>query len=141
MFATRGTPLKYLNLNYDELQAVARDSRTLTSGLTNGELLADSINRITAGIKQKFPNITLLFWDDMLDPWHLGAGDQDNLQAQHYGREDGTLQTAMHLVTDKSIVWLNWFYDYPYSNQRVNESLTMEWGLGFRVIGCPNKDV
>eukprot|EP01051_Picozoa_sp_SAG22_P006614 SAG22_NODE_438_length_10500_cov_13.037496_2_plen_108_part_00 len=78
----------------------------------------------------------------MLNPMHLHgkSSDQDNLQAQHYGREDGTLDTAMQLVEDKSIIWLNWFYDWPFSNYRLNQSLPMEWDLGFDTIGCPNDD-
>lgn len=46
MFATRGTPVRYINLDYDELRAVARDSRELLSGKTNGQLLAESINKV-----------------------------------------------------------------------------------------------
>lgn len=115
MFSQRGSRINYINLNYDEIQAVARDSRTLLSGLTNGELVARSINKITSAIKERYPNITILFWDDLLDPYHLHAqnSDQDNLQAQHYGREDGTLDHAMELVNDKTIIWLNWFYVRP----------------------------
>lgn len=73
------------------------------------------LRQINAAVKAAYPNVTILYWDDMLDPWHLHApdSDQDNLQAQHYGREDSTLDTAMQLVTDKSTVWLNWFYDWP----------------------------
>lgn len=57
----------------------------------------------------------------MLNPGHLhGKGsDQDNLQAQHYGREDGTLDSGMQLVEDKSIIWLNWFYDWPVNTRNV----------------------
>lgn len=126
-----------------QLQTIARDSRTLTSGLTNGQIVADSINKIVAGIRAAgHTEVAPVFWDDMLNPYHLhGEGsDQDNLQAQHYGREDKTLDTAMQLVEDKDIIWLNWFYDWPYSNHRINRSLTMEWELGFRTIGCPNED-
>ena len=142
MFVERGIPVNYINLDYDEIQAVARDSRALRSGLTNGQLVAKSINQIVKAIKQVHPNITILFWDDMLDPWHLHdpQSDQDNFQAQHFGREDGTLDNAMALVEDKDIVWLNWFYDYPYSNMRINGSFTKTWKDGFRVIGCPNED-
>ena len=46
----------------------------------------------------------------------------------------------MQLVDDKEIVWLNWFYDFPYSNPRINKSFTETWAMGFRVIGCPNED-
>ena len=52
MFATRGTPINYINLNYDELQAVARDSRSLLSGQTNGQLVANSINTVAASIEK-----------------------------------------------------------------------------------------
>ena len=63
----------------------------------------------------------------MMNPMHLHGrtSDQDNLQAQHYGREDGTLDTAMKLVEDKYVIWLNWFYDWPFSNYRLNQSLPM----------------
>lgn len=30
--------------------------------------------------------------------------------------------------------------DYPYSNIRINGSLTQTWKLGFRTIGCPYED-
>lgn len=74
-----------------------------------------SYHQINSAVKAAYPNVTILYWDDMVDPFHLHApdSDQDNLQAQHYGREDKTLDTAMQLVTDKSTVWLNWFYDWP----------------------------
>ena len=42
----------------------------------------------------------------------------------------------MHVVDRR----LNWFYDWPFSNYRLNQSLPMEWGLGFDTIGCPNED-
>lgn len=108
-FAKYGRPVEYINLDYDELQTIARDSRTLfTSGMTNGELVASSINKIVAGIRKAgHTKVRPVFWDDMLNPMHLHGrtSDQDNLQAQHYGREDGTLDTAMELVEDKSIIW------------------------------------
>ena len=76
--------------------------------MTNGELVASSINKIVAGIRKAgYTDVRPVFWDDMLNPMHLHGktSDQDNLQAQHYGREDGTLDTAMRLVEDKSIIW------------------------------------
>eukprot|EP00039_Didymoeca_costata_P021443 m.344545 g.344545 ORF g.344545 m.344545 type:complete len:830 (+) comp24646_c0_seq1:87-2576(+) len=143
LFAKNGTPITYINLNYDELRGIARDSRSILSNLTNGELLALSLNTINKRVDEVYPNVTILYWDDMLNPWHLHASesDQDCLQAQFYGREDGTLDTAVTLVEDKSTVFLNWFYDWPYSNPRINKSFALEWENGFRVIGCPNEDV
>jgi hypothetical protein len=53
-------------------------------------------------VKAAHPNITIFYWDDMLDPWHLHApdSDQDNLQAQHYGREDGVSQMSLISLND-----------------------------------------
>jgi hypothetical protein len=31
----------------------------------------------------------------MFNPWQLYVGDQDNMQAEWYGREDYTLETAI----------------------------------------------
>jgi hypothetical protein len=144
-FKKDGMPLKYINLDYDELRAIARDSRTLTSGKTNAELLAGSMNRIVRGLHTAHPEVRVLFWDDMLNPWHLHASDadQDDLQAQWYGREDKTLDTALALVMPEdrsSVVWLDWFYSYPFSNARINGSVAMEHKAGFEVWGCPNED-
>ena len=141
--AAHGVPLEYINLDYDELNTIARDSRALLSGKTNGELLAGSINRLVGAVNARYPKLKIIFWDDMLNPYHLHApgSDQDNLQAQRYAREDGTLDTAIDLVEyNDTIIWLNWFYTYPESNIRLNKSLASEWGHGFETWGCPNED-
>ena len=59
--------------DYDELQTIARDSRTLfTSGMTNGELVASSINKIVAGIRKAgYTDVRPVFWDDMLNPYKV----------------------------------------------------------------------
>ena len=66
-FAKYGRPIEFLNLDYDELQTIARDSRTLfTSGMTNGEIVASSINKIVAGIRAAgHTNVRPVFWDDV----------------------------------------------------------------------------
>ena len=57
--------------------------------MTNGQLVSSSINKIVAGIRKAgYTDVRPVFWDDMLNPMHLHGetSDQDNLQAQHYGR-------------------------------------------------------
>jgi hypothetical protein len=46
---------------------------------------------------------------------HANSSDQDNLQAQHFGREDLTLDTAMELVQDTDVIWVG-TYVFDISN-------------------------
>ena len=73
---------------------------------------------------------------------HASGSDQDDLQAQCYGREDGTLDKALPLIDphEHKLILLDWFYTWPYSNVRINGSLALEWGAGFEAWGCPYND-
>ena len=160
LFQTHGDPLVGIHLNHDEINGVARDRRSLLSNLTNGQLLMRSINNLTAIITAKQPGILPIVYDDMFNPWQLYVGDQDNMQAEWYGREDYTLETAIEYLQDKSTVLLPWFYSWPDDVPSVKGSLhgasfppatqkghshpafefKGEWNLGFRTVGCPFDD-
>jgi hypothetical protein len=91
------------------------------------------------------------------NPWQLYVGDQDNMQAEWYGREDFSLEIAINNLKDKSTVLLPWFYSWPEDTDSVAGSLhgasfkassvvghshpafefQGEWPLGFRTVGCP----
>lgn len=149
-----------IHLNHDEINGVARDRRSLLSNLTNGQLLMRSINNLTSIITAKQPGILPVVYDDMFNPWQLYVGDQDNMQAEWYGREDYTLQTAIEYLQDKSTILLPWFYSWPTDVPSVKGSLhgasfpasttnghshpafefKGEWNLGFRTVGCPFDD-
>lgn len=137
LFDGAGMPLEYVELGHDELRGLARDSRALLSGKTNAQLLASSMNAVTAMAKRAMPGVTVLFWDDMLNPWQLYKGDEDNLQAQWYSREDRTLDSALELIDDKDIVWIPWFYVSPTDNARIQGSADRYDTAGFRWTGAP----
>jgi hypothetical protein len=73
-----------IHLNHDEINGVARDRRSLLSNLTNGQLLMQSLNRLSKIIRAKQPSIWPVVYDDMFNPWQLYVGDQDNMQAEWY---------------------------------------------------------
>ena len=82
------------------------------------------------------------------------------MQAEWYGREDFTLETAINSLQDKSTVLLPWFYSWPVDSPSVQGTLhgasfkasgaeghshpafafPGEWPLGFRTVGCPFVD-
>ena len=82
------------------------------------------------------------------------------MQAEWYGREDFTLETAIEYLEDKNTVLLPWFYSWEFDVGSVTGSLhgasfhastvkghshpafdfKGEWPLGFRTVGCPYID-
>jgi hypothetical protein len=140
----------FFALDYDEIRGIGRDSRSLNSGLTDGELLGQSMDDLAAIVREASPgqNTRTVFWDDMINPYH------DERQDQWYGRQDGTtpcgdsvqgplcgmFSTGLQNVTDTSIVFMNWFYGAG-DTVAINTTVALERSLGFDVIGCPEYDL
>lgn len=57
-------------MSYDEIRQQGFDDSCLHSGKTPGELLADSVRKVTAIIKKHAPGKSILVWNDMFDPFH-----------------------------------------------------------------------
>lgn len=143
-----GLEHQFFALDYDEIRGIGRDSRSLSSGLTDGELLGQSMDDLAAIVREASPNTRTIFWDDMINPYH------DERQDQWYGRQDGTTPcgdstqgplcgmhtTGLQNVTDTSIVFMNWFYG-AVDTVAVNRTVALERNLGFDVIGCPEYDL
>jgi hypothetical protein len=61
---------------FDEQMGMGRDSRTLGSGLTNGQILGQTINRINSMLQHKSKNRTkMVIWADMVVPDHNGGAN------------------------------------------------------------------
>lgn len=105
---------KYISIGHDEILGLNRDSRCKNRNLTNAELLADEVNRLNDFVKSIDPNIRLLMWDDMVNPWHNGGNE--NLQVQ-FGGVPGKTSEAIDLIP-KDIIMMVWWYD---SNDRLNK--------------------
>ena len=54
---------KMLNFDHDEIRGMARDSRSLRTGLSNAELLARDLNRMQTMVARNDPQAHALFWD------------------------------------------------------------------------------
>jgi hypothetical protein len=139
---------EFLALDYDEIRGIGRDSRSLRSGLSDGQLLGQSMDELAAIVREASPDTRTIYWDDMVNPYH------DERQDQWYGRQDGTTPcgdsiqgplcgmqtTGLQNVTDTSIVFMNWFYGSD-DTIAVNRTVALERSLGFDVIGCPEYDL
>ena len=102
--------LKFLNFNHDEIRGMARDSRSLRSGLSNAELLALDMNTLQASVhKHLGHNARAMYWDDMVNPDHNG-GRYDYQTQEGGGRPGKTDGALLNKLIDKSVLWLSWAY-------------------------------
>ena len=95
---------KYIDIGHDEIRGMNRDSRCLKRNLTNAQLLAEDINKLYSMAKTYDPEVKLLMWSDMLNPWHNG-GDE-NYQVQ-FGGKKGKTSHAIDFIP-KDIIILLW---------------------------------
>jgi hypothetical protein len=141
-FQQQGGRITHYFLNHDEIHGMAKDSRSLLSGLTNAELVTKSMNGLTAIVKDLDPRAEVLIYDDMINNYQIYSGTQDNLQAEWYGREDHSLENTTHtlsLINDSSIIFIPWFYECSLTTEIVG-TLEKYWQSGFRTIGMPYND-
>lgn len=94
---------KYIDIGHDEIRGMNRDSRCLERNLTNAQLLAEDINRLYSIANAYDPDIKLLMWSDMLNPWHNG-GDE-NYQVQ-FGGKKGKTAPAIDFIPNDIIILL-----------------------------------
>ncbi|UCG32725.1 MAG: hypothetical protein JSU68_13795 [Phycisphaerales bacterium] len=97
---------KYVFLGMDEIRGFNRDGRAEKAGRANCEALAEGINRAVAILKGFNPDVKVMMWDDMLNPWH--NGDDENYQLP-YGGKPGRTSDAARLL-DKSVIPVTWWY-------------------------------
>ncbi|MFB3891668.1 MAG: hypothetical protein ACE15C_06545 [Phycisphaerae bacterium] len=66
-------------MGYDEIRHAGWDDSCVKSGKTPGELLADSVRKLTEIIKEVAPGKPIATWNDMFDPYHNASPT-----ARHY---------------------------------------------------------
>lgn len=96
-----------ISLAHDEIIGMNRDSRCRKRNLTNAQLLADDINKLYAIIKEQNPDIKLLLWDDMFNPWHNGGNEKYQVP---FGGISGKTAGALDLIP-KDIIIMLWWYE------------------------------
>ena len=87
---------KYLHIGHDEISHMGTDSRCRKSGRSNAENLALEIWRLYRIAKDEDPNIRLMMWDDMINPYTHGR--LDNYGPDLNSRPD--FQHHRHLIKD-----------------------------------------
>ncbi|MBM3253455.1 MAG: hypothetical protein FJZ16_04310 [Candidatus Omnitrophica bacterium] len=126
----------YISVGHDEIRGLNRDSRCKKRNLTNAQVLADEVNRLNDFVKSINPNIRLLMWDDMLNPWHNG-GDKD-YQVQ-FGGIPGKTSDAIDLIPKDMIIMI-WWYDANDSLNKMKNSPGFFETKGFDYLVAGYKD-
>jgi hypothetical protein len=99
--------ISYVNFNHDEIRGMARDSRSLRSGLSNAQLLAKDMNTLQASVHKHVGKAgRAMYWDDMVNPDHNGG--QENYQKSSGGGRPGKTDGALlDKLVDPSVLWFS----------------------------------
>jgi hypothetical protein len=68
---------KYLHIGHDEIMCMGTDSRCRKSGRSNAENFAMEVWRLYKIAKAEDPNVRIMMWDDMINPYSHGNMLQD----------------------------------------------------------------
>lgn len=122
---------EYVFLGLDEIRGFNRDGRARKAGKANYEALAEGINRAVAVLKERNPDVKVLLWDDMLNPWHNGGDEKYQLP---YGGKPGRTSDAARLL-DKCVIPVAWWYGEDRLG-KIKNSGSFYRNLGLRYMGA-----
>ncbi|MAE61127.1 MAG: hypothetical protein CMJ49_07205 [Planctomycetaceae bacterium] len=88
---------------HDEMRVQGWDASCVGTGLTPGELLADSVGKCTAIIKQQDAGKPIYVWSDMFDPHHNAAATGRYYLVKGDGPWHGSWKGL-----DKDVIIVNW---------------------------------
>lgn len=97
----------YLSIGHDEIRGINRDNRCRKRGLSNAEILAEDVTKLYDFSKNIAPDIKILMWSDMLNPYYNGGNVNFQLQ---YGGPSGATFSAIDLIP-KDIILMIAAYD------------------------------
>ncbi|HEX2976547.1 MAG TPA: glycoside hydrolase family 20 zincin-like fold domain-containing protein, partial [Bacteroidales bacterium] len=112
----------YIHIGHDEPQALNRDSRCMSRGLSNAEIYVDDIKRMREYALEASPKCRIMMWDDTLNPYANAPGLQ--------------LEKAAQLLP-RDIIMCTWAYGYPGDNERIQKAIDFWTKLGFDITGSP----
>ena len=100
----------YISIGHDEINGINRDSRNKKRNMINAELLAEDINKLNNYIHTIDPDIKMMMWDDMLNPWHNGGKEDYQVQ---YGGPPGKTSDAIELnLIPTDVIPMIWWYEH-----------------------------
>ncbi|MFH1458943.1 MAG: glycoside hydrolase family 20 zincin-like fold domain-containing protein [Candidatus Omnitrophota bacterium] len=118
---------RFISIGHDEIRGMNKDSRCLRRNMSNAELLADEINQLNNYAKNLDPNLRLLMWDDMINPWHNGSNE--NYQLGFHGPQ-GATQDAVKLIS-KDVLMMIWWTEAKDWLHKMENSLDYFKKQGF----------
>jgi hypothetical protein len=129
---------KYISIGHDEIRGLNRDSRCKKRNLSNAEILAYDINKLYEIIKELDPEVKILMWDDMLNPWHNG-GDE-NYQIP-FGGSKGKTAPAINIIPEDIILMCWWYDSEDWLNKMKNSPAYFKSkGFDYLVAGWKDKE-
>lgn len=128
---------KYINIGHDDIYGIGRDSRCRKRNVPIAELIAEDINKLNNYIHTIDPNIQMMIWDDMINPWHTGG--TNNFQ-MHYGGSSGKTSPAMDLIS-KDIILMSWWFDVNDHQDKMKRSpdFFKDKGFSYLVVGWKSR--
>lgn len=125
---------------FDEQMGMGRDSRTLASGLTNGEILGRAINQVNTIVKEASDGASrLVIWADMVVRDHNGGINYSWLNGA--GRRQPYWPAIEQL--DRDVLLLSWIYtEDSYAKQLMRDdpdyfaNFTNSSGAASPWVGC-----
>jgi hypothetical protein len=139
--------IQYVNFNHDEIRGMARDSRSLLSGLSNAELLAKDMNTLQVLVKKHLgPHARAMYWDDMVNPDHNGGNARYQPETGG-GRAGKTDLAILDKLISPDVLWFSWAYGVSpditgkFSDLRkINDAPALFDTNGYDWVGSPWKD-
>lgn len=91
----------YISIGHDEIRGINRDNRCRKRNLSNAELLADDINKLYDICKNIDPDVNVLMWNDMLNPYYNGGNADFEVQ---YEGLSGETYSAIDMIPNDIIL-------------------------------------
>jgi hypothetical protein len=118
---------KYIHVGHDELSVLNRDRRCTERHVENRELFAFEVEKLLSFVQEADPKTRMMMWGDSMSPFH---------DPEHIWNPDLGLANAAELIPRQVIVCI-WWYDWPDTQNRIENTLTYYLNLGFDVTGSP----
>ena len=118
---------RYLHIGHDEIWRMKTVSRCIKAGRSNAENLAADLLKLLRFAREVDPNVKIMLWADMLNPFHNGL---------RVHKEDPTAPAA-DLIPKEPFIMNVWFYRPGLPTDLGWKSLKWFSEKGFATTGSP----
>ncbi|MFH1835804.1 MAG: glycoside hydrolase domain-containing protein [Methanobacteriota archaeon] len=124
----------YILITMDEIWGFNRDSRSKRLGLENYQLFGQFINNVSDIIHSFNPNIKVLMYDDMVNPYHW----YDEYTQVRYGGQIGDTWYGLDLLERENFALVSWAHEETSCDPRkIADSPNLLSTYGFDYVGGP----